>query len=504
MNPDDLLALIRAAQNNPRLMVRPDVNRGAGQELSTKKLTDLRAWVKEQRAAGVSDQEIDSAIQGRYRKSLEHVLKPTTGDYQRSALSGATFGLNDEIAGLLTKAIPGGAGYKETRDIVRANQAGARYVAPKRMLATEIAGGIIPGLMTAGAAGVGARGLGAGERALAAAETGGGLGALGGFGHSEATTPGGLADDVGSGFAVGTGLGLAGSSLASLIRGIHGKFSPTQAVMREAKAVLPENAPQAIARQEQLAPGTAILGDQSPEMTVFARAVGADREAAKRAVSDRAKAISELDKARRSVGARYQKIDQVLPVDDELKALVGSRLTLGTEIGFKELHTARSEIGRKLRDAQRAYKLTGEKGDVIAELTPIKQGLDAWLTARIPEVAKIDNDYGAVMGMLQNARRAEKVAKQSLASHAASRAAGMTATSPGGSLTKTPGVTDALAKLISPNKAKRARIIQKYLMSPEGRDAALRLMAPPESMFPSLNRGLLFGASSSIPGLIGQ
>lgn len=501
MNPDDILELIRARGRDPRLQVRPDVNKGAGQELSTEKLTALRQWVAAKRAEGVSDADLDQAIQTKYRKTLDHVMTPTTGDFQRAAISGATFGFNDELAGLGAALVPGGQGYSDVRDIVRGNAAGARIAAPKTMLATEIAGGLAPALLTLGA-GTTAQGLSGGERALRAAEVGGALGAIGGLGHSEGETIGEIAGDVGDSFAMGTGLGLLGSGLGSAVRGVRAKFSPEQAVMREVDALLPATVGQSIARQEALAPGTATLGDFVPGMS---RLVGKSREAGRTAVDQTAERVRALDRARQSVGQRYQAIEQKLPVDDELRSVVGKRLDLGDEVDFKAVHGLRSEIGRRLNDAKKAYQLRQEQGDVIAELSPIKEGLDNWLRTRLPEVAKIDEDYSAIMGMLQKARVVEKTARRSVESHGVMRAGGDVAASLGGSLTRRPSIGDMIAKVIAPNPERRAEVVQKLLLDPRGTRRAMSILAPQPSPFDELlSRSLLFGAAPNVPSLIGQ
>ena len=63
----------------------------------------------------------------------------------RGALTGATFNLSDELAGLARAIVPGGMGYQQGRDQVRIknNQLSAQY--PKTMLGAELLGGITTG-----------------------------------------------------------------------------------------------------------------------------------------------------------------------------------------------------------------------------------------------------------------------------------------------------------------------------------------------------------------------
>ena len=398
-----------------------DAVRGAGQGLSTQKLTELRQWVKAQREAGVSDSAISAAIEGKYGHTLADVMDPTSGDYARAGVSGLTLGFNDELGGALTGIIPGGAGYTETRDRIRANEAAARYAAPKRMLATEIAGGAIPGLLTLGAS-TPATGLTVGGRMLQAAKVGGGIGAASGLGHSEAGDVPGMAKDVAIGGAGGAAVGAGLSSLASLIRGVSA-MRPQNAVMREAGSVLPEDAFLSVHGQEALVPGSSVLADRAPEMLQFAKLVGADPKAAQAAT--------------REIGGVVNRLE-----------------------GW--LSTA-TKAGRTLDDPDVAF---------------ISERLDA-------------------------ARALQETVKRSASQHAAARAGGLTAGSLDASVLRRPSILDVVAKLLAPSPAKRARVVQQMLVSPQGTQRALQMMSP-EPAFPVLGRGLLFGGSEALGAPVGS
>lgn len=398
-----------------------DALRGAGSELSTEKLTLARNEVKIARSKGYPDSDIDEYLREEYGKTLSHVMAPTSGDYARAGISGVTFGHNDELAGLLTKIAPGGAGYAETRDRVRANDAAARYAAPKRMLAAEVAGGMLPSLLTFGAtAPVPATAAG---RALAAGKVGAGVGAVSGLGHSEATDVSGMAKDVTVGGVGGAAVGVGLSGLASLIRGVDA-LRPTNIVAREAGAVLPDDAFLSVAGQEALAPGTSVLADRSDEMLLFAKALGQDPKAASTAARQAAHNVRAIEKVRDML------VDAGRGVDDPDVAFLTERLTA--------------------------------------------------------------------------ARGLEQTIKQSAAQHAAARAAGLQSVSLDALTLRRPGLMDVLGKILAPNRARRARLVQQLLVSPQNTQRAMAMMAPSEPAFPLLGRGLLYGGSEALgPSLAG-
>jgi len=476
-------------------------------ELTPEQLAQARREAADAKKKGFSAEEIGEYLKEEYGVGLKDI-QPKARDYLRAAFP---FGFGDEAAGIAAVLPLRGqfgrttADYRPAKEATLESAEAARGFAPKRMLAAEVVGSAIPAMATMGGSAA-VQGGGALAKALAAGESGFGLGLLSGLGHTEAESLGGMIDEAGKSALLTAGAGAAGSLLGSGGGLLLDRLMPSRVVAREAGELLPGNVAQQIARQNELAPGTALPIDQSQSIVKFARVVGEDREAASRAVGQLSQRVKEIDKARQAVGKRYQAIDRKLPVDPELRDLAGKRLDLlDNEVDFLAVHGLRSEIGRKLRDAQRAYKLTGEKGDVVAELSPVKEGLDNWLRARVPEVAKIDEDYGAVMGMLQRARQAEKVATQSRDAHATLRVSGKEATSPGASMGKRPSIWDILGRAASPSPARRARVVEQMLMRPENTRRAMSLLQPQESMFPELlQSGLLSGTAQLPPYLIGN
>lgn len=489
MNPDDLAAIARrvavARQAGGVPGFVSETTSTANAILPTDKLTKVRAAVLKARAAGYPDSEINQLLAKKYGTRLDLVMQPNQADALRAAAAGATFGFNDELAGLIGKLT--GNGYTATRDAVRANEQAARAVAPKRMLASELLGAGGAGLLTAGLGA--ASDLGAGGRALQAAKIGGLAGGASGLGHSEAPDLRGQLTDAAKSALLGSILGTALSGAGSAINAARGGAART--VAGEARAVLPGDAAATVARQEELAPGTAVLADRNPDMVRFARGVGADRETARLARDEADQRVAALNTARKQIGRQYNQIDQSLPVDNDLRKLVGGRLMLpGDEVKFSAVHDLRSDIARKLRAAEKAYQVTGEKGDVIAELQPVKAGLDAWLQARVPGLAQLDSDYGFVVGRLLDARKLRKQIGSSLAGHASAKAAGYSAVSPAAQLTRNPSVTDFVSRLLSPNRGARAKLLRDLLMTPGGAQRVLSATAPQPSV---INRGLLFG-----------
>lgn len=507
MNPDEikeLLARIRSRGNDPRLAVRPDAVAGAGQELSTEKLTELRAWVQEQREAGISDSDLDMAIRETYRQSLPDIMDPTTGDYQRAALSGASFGFNDELAGAVGAAT--GQGYKNTRDIVRRNAEGARYAAPKRMLATEVLGGAATAIPAMGASVAATQG-GKIAKALATAETGFGAGLASGVGHSESETVPEIIDDAGSSGILGAALGAGGSLLGAAWKGAR-NLTPTRSVLREVEPILPKDAAQRVARQEAQVPGTAALADQSDEMARFVRFLGQDRDAAIKGVEETARRLRVLDEAKKAVGTKYTPFHgQRFSVTDDLKAAVGGKLKLGEEVDFKTVQDFRSEIGADLRSARKVAKKSRDESVrrqarlEIKQLTPVKRELDRWLQERVEGLAEVDAEFASVMQMLDDATRTMQTAKASQVSHGAARASGNAAASPGASLTRQPTISDVLAKVLSPSRERRAKVLERVLLESKNARRSIDIMRPRESMF-SLENPLVSGAAQAPPQLV--
>lgn len=167
-------------------------------------------------------------------QSFDAPEKEEKGTVFDSMGSGLTAGLSDEIAGAVG-AIPAaihtgdwnlGNHYRGIRDQARENQNAFAERNPGTAFAAEMAGGLLTG--GAGLARVGVRQAVNTLPRLAGA--GAGVGAVAGFGHSEAEGLGGMAQDT----AVGAGTGAVGGVLlppvASAIgRGVTAPFRHAQA-----------------------------------------------------------------------------------------------------------------------------------------------------------------------------------------------------------------------------------------------------------------------------------
>lgn len=470
-------------------------------------LAKARAKVKEARAAGFSDPDIDDYLKGEIGQGLAQVMDPTFRDYARSAGMGMTLGFLDELAGAGAAIVPGGKGYTEARDAVRANQAGAEYAAPKRMMTAELAGGLVPGLLTAGAGEV-AAGAGAGAKALQAAKVGGLLSAVSGVGHSNADNISDVAKDAAMSGAAGTvaggGLSLLGSAAGRVASGVADRVNPSRAVVREAATQIPPNAATSIARQNAIAPGTAMLADQSPEMTAMVRGIGADADAgvAARTVADAR--VDALKTARKALGTRYEALERDLPVDKTLAGILrdADQPVTGPATNFVQLHRARMDLRAAVKNAEGAKK---------ADLGKALDALNGWMDTNVPGVRQLDRDYGFVVERIKAAEKLAKEVTSSSKNYAASRTYGAESGSIGGSLPRgAHGVISMMAEALGPDRAARARAVQDLLLTPGDATstalakitAARARMHTPPSALERMGRGGLFGGV--IPTVTGR
>lgn len=471
-------------------------------------LAKARAKVKEARAAGFSDPEIDEYLKGEIGQGLSQVMDPTARDYLRAGASGATLGFNDEIAGLMAAIVPGGKDYKTMRDEVRGNQSGAEYVAPKRMMAAELVGGLLPAIATAGAGSAGAA-AGAGSKALQAVKISGLLGGASGLGHSDADNIAGMAKDTaigaGVGAAAGGALSLGTSAGGRAIGAIADRLNPSRAVTRAVATQIPDNAAATIARQETLAPGTAVLADLSPEMTAMTRVVGADAETgvtARVAAEGRKDALKQ---ARNALGPRYDALQRAIPVDDALRDILrkANENVSGNETDFLRLQRIRSDLRADIKVARRP--------NVKRELGDIERDLTEWISARVPEAEKLDADYKFLSGRLKNADDLLKEVTGSSKNYAGHSVGGVQAGSVGGSLPQgARGMVQFVADALGPDRAARARAVNQLLLTPgDATKTALEAItkarskssAPPAYIERLIRAGLL---GDAIPAMAGR
>jgi hypothetical protein len=428
------------------------------------------------------------------------------GDYARAAGMGLSLGTLDELTGGLAAIVPGGKGYTEARDEVRNKYDAATKLAPKRMLAAEIAGSL-PTMFATGGAGTAARGAGVLAKAGSAALSGGLLGAASGAGHSTAGDASGVAKDALIGGGIGAGAGGILSGLGSIVGKVGGRvmdaFDPTRAVVREAATQLPANAAATLARQEAMAPGTAVLADISPEMQALTRGVGAD---ARTGVEMRLGAESReaaLKTARKEIGAQYDALNQAVPIDKALRTILGkagkqSALPKGAaDVELSAVIKARSRLLAEAR-ATKNKAVAHDKNEQAAEITK-------WATQHAPNVAELDKAYAFIVDRIKAASGTTKEVANSSKNYAANRVYGAEAGSVGGSLpTGSRGIAEMVSSLLAPDRAARARAVSDMLLTPgDATSKALaaitkargRMNAPPSKMSRAALAGLLSGST---------
>jgi hypothetical protein len=204
---------------------------------------------------GVDPAAIDQYLKAHINMGLQDVMSPKLRDYLRAAGMGATFGFEDELAGLGAALVPGGQGYTEARNAVRHNAEAASAVAPKRMLAAELGGGLASSL--AGGAVLGAETAGArlGARLAAGAAGGAAAGGTAGLGYSEDHPLASTAIGAGLGATLGVGLPLVGAGVGKAGNALLNRFNPLRTVARALSNLLPADAEATMAAREALAPG---------------------------------------------------------------------------------------------------------------------------------------------------------------------------------------------------------------------------------------------------------
>jgi hypothetical protein len=149
---------------------------------------------------------------GRYKPKYNWDDDPTKGapkekrmsmpeSFARGARDSVSFGFDDEIGGAIAEIVPGGKGYKETRDEIRGLKKKAYDDNKLSYAGGALAGGlVVPGL---GAA----KGVGALGKLGSAVKSGAAYGAVSGLGGSEAEDVGGMAADTAKGGLMGGAIG---------------------------------------------------------------------------------------------------------------------------------------------------------------------------------------------------------------------------------------------------------------------------------------------------------
>lgn len=490
-------------------------------ELTPQQITWLREKVKAAREAGVDDATIDAQLKQVAGVGLEEVLSFSLRDAGRSGLSGLTLGFNDEFAGGLAKLK--GKDYTTARDEVRRNDAAAKYASPVATAVTEFAGGMAPALV-GGAPMAAAKGAGFGARALRNAGTAGLFGAAAGAGHSEEEDAAGIAKDAaitgGLSAGIGGGMSLMGSGGAAIGRSIRDARNPQDAVLRASASQMPDDAAATVARQESLAPGTAVAADLSPGMAEQVSGVGADAAAGMGARKAAEARVEQLQQTLQKFGQQYQQINKKLTVDTDLRKILAEGADKGVksavkvltpgakEVDFATLHRFRSNLLADLRHVKDNSMKKHDKGELAEKITE-------WLSRHAPEITPLDKGYAFLNKALAAAENTlEKVSKSS-SNYAKSSAYGAEAGSVGGSLPSTPRgvISDAMQRMFSPDRAARGRAVNETLLTPGNTKSSLQrmlemqsLMGKPMSRAQRMLSGGLFGnvAPSTGRGLMQQ
>lgn len=485
-------------------------------------LAKARQMVARMRADGVPDTEIDQYLQSEIQLGLEQVTSPDVDDYLRAAGMGLTAGWLDELAGAGAAIVPGGRGYTEARDEVRANYDAANEAATGldqfRLVNAELGGGAVGALLGGGAIGLAAKGMskvpqaaraiGTGAKALRGLLAGSGAGGVAGAGYSEKEAPAGILGDAAVGAAVGGVVGgavpVAGAALKGVRNYAADVVNPGRSVVREASNQLghvPGGATNVMARQEALAPGTAIQGDLSPELVSLMRGVGADQASANKAREIAASRIKDIKAAFKPVQARYKQHEgTMLKVTPEVMQVLEKHgkgkgpaaIAPNGVVDFTDVQKLRSRLLDKLR--------TTKKGHIKQEVGPQVAVLDDFLTKNVPGIDAIDSDWKFLLQRLSAAEDLEHVVTESAKTYATQRAYGVDPASAGGSLPSIkPGMLGRLMSFLEPNRADRARAAQHLLMTPNlapsigAGEASGGLLNP----WPSVGGGMMGGRAAA-------
>lgn len=447
-------------------------------ELSTEQVAALRSWIRGAVASGHPLSTIDSMLKAKHGVTSADVMKMSGQDFARSMGQGLTLGHLDEAAGLVAKMR--GKDYTAARDEVRNNDAESNAANPKmntavRMLSGAIpavAAGAIPGLQPVAGATL--------ANALRGGIQAGGISATDAAGNSTAHSAGGIASDV---FSLPTALsailgglgGAAASKLADrgLPKGSAGK------VTQEGSALLPNKPPNAIrqmvARQEQLAPGTTVAADLSPEIQTMARGVGADLKTAMLATKGAEQRYRSLMQAKQLVGEQYDVLKgQTAPADPEILSAVAATGKKGVipksgDVDLFAIHDLRSDLLSKARAAAAA-----KDAKAAYDLRQQATGLTTWLQKQWSAIKGIDSDYAFLSDRVSAADKTMKILKKSAANYGVNRAFGTESGSVGGSLpgmvlpSGAPGVVlKTVSKVLgSTDRATRARAVADQFLTP--------------------------------------
>lgn len=448
------------------------------------------------RGDGVPDAAIDKYMKREAQMSLEDVMSPKTRDYLRAAGMGASFGFADELAGAGAAIMPGGKGYTEARDEVRQNYDAAKGVAPGRMMAAELGGGLASSLVGGGLVGAGAKGAGLGARAVMGALSGGAAGGTAGVGYSKDHAVRAGLTGAAAGAALGGAIPLAGATIAAPFKYLAKRLNPTGAVANATGHLLPEGAEAAMARQEALAPGTAVPAALSPDLPASLRVIGASPKVAREAQAASELRASKIHDAMREVGDQYESLLGGHRANlsgagaPDIRKLAVVENGMLPDVMSDGTETLQLRAVQALREKLRV-KMEGAKGTPKHELGVRVKQLSKWLSFHKPEIGQLDADYH----VLASAKRAEagilKNIRQSRKSYSSNRSAGIEPGSPGASL---PSAGSLMHDLLKADKKGNAEAVNRLLLQP-GQIPPQLLKAQARSAKRSFPYGLLGSVS---------
>lgn len=468
------------------------VQSGDYAQLPSDVIATLRRGIRGAQGAGISLDAIDKDVQAKYGVTVKQVMEPNPSDFGRAVSQGLTLGHADELAGLYAKLT--GKSYKEARDAVRNNDTEFQAIHPLLKAITEGVAGAIPGTAASPLAGI-QKGQMLANVARGAA-TGAGLGAVAGEGNSNAPTMGGVAQSAALSGVAGGVLGAGGSAIASKLASMGSPFGNATPVANEVAAQIPSDpvaqmTTQAmLARQQQLAPGTVVLGDMSPQMQKFIRVVGADPKTAMLAKDDAATRLNALLAAKKSVGRSYDILQGAkAPADqaitDALEQAGRRDLVQNGQVDLGKLHELRSalvKVGSRPNSGMRGTELKQSAANITDWLADPNGGNATWLKQN-------DADYAFLTERAKAAQQTLKTVANSTADYAANRVIGRTPASLGGSIsvpTSPSAVGIVIQKLAKPNPVARAQAIRQLLLSPQrDADQLQRLMVVHDALLQS-------------------
>lgn len=407
----------------------------------------------------------------------------------RAVKQGATFGFSDEMAG------PEGSPEREGERLQQNTFAKAHPIVNGL---SEFVGGLAAPAAVAAAApeAMGGAAMGVPARTILSGLFGAGGAAAGAAGHA---TEGNRLDAAKRAAPVGLGLGLLlpGVSAATdaTADGALDAFSANRAVTRVGGANLPPDAAEIFAKREALAPGTTVPGALSPRMAGTTAVAGADPTAAYASEASLTQRLSDIRKARQSLGQGYDDLDRrigPLPVDPTLEAISHQASDISSSL--PQLYTQSKVRLQEVRDlASEVDRLAGDPESSAlksVKLREVGNMIQAWLEKTVgAPLQELNTKYGVLRSAQDDTQKALEVVRSSGDSYGRNAMAGLGTGSAGGKISKVGALTDRIMDVIG-NRTARAGAVNKQLLQPGGqtmpallqaRQAALEAKAAPSA-----------------------